>query len=370
INPLLSQANDADRDLVSLIYSGLLQYNEEGKLVPDLAKSYEVSSDGLNYTIYLKENATWHDTKPVTADDIVYTIQTAQNQDYGSLQRLNWQGVEIQKVNDTTVIFKLKNKYAQFPNNLTLSILPKHIWEPVKPINFPLSDLNLKPIGSGPYAFKKYQKDDLGQIQWYELTANEQYYDGRSYIDTVQIRFYPSEDDMIAAYNRNEIKNLSYVSPQNLKKLKFKQRLDIRQVKLPRYFGVFFNQSQGLVIGNKNVRLALNHATEKQALVDTILAGRGSPVYSPLIETVLDVGSDIPKYQYDPEQAKKILAADGWAEPDLPTGQAGEKGILKKKNTRLTVRLTTSTFPELAQVANLLKEQWAKIGVEVTVDAL
>jgi len=370
INPLLSQANDADRDLVSLIYSGLLQYNEEGKLVPDLAKSYEVSSDGLNYTIYLKENATWHDTKPVTADDIVYTIQTAQNQDYGSLQRLNWQGVEIQKVNDTTVIFKLKNKYAQFPNNLTLSILPKHIWEPVKPINFPLSDLNLKPIGSGPYAFKKYQKDDLGQIQWYELTANEQYYDGRSYIDTVQIRFYPSEDDMIAAYNRNEIKNLSYVSPQNLKKLKFKQRLDIRQVKLPRYFGVFFNQSQGLVIGNKNVRLALNHATDKQALVDTILAGRGSPVYSPLIETVLDVGSDIPKYQYDPEQAKKILAADGWAEPDLPTGQAGEKGILKKKNTRLTVRLTTSTFPELAQVANLLKEQWAKIGVEVTVDAL
>ena len=69
INPLLSQTNDADRDLVSLIYSGLLKYNENGKLIPALAKSYEISSDGLNYTIYLKDNVLWHDGQKLTADD-------------------------------------------------------------------------------------------------------------------------------------------------------------------------------------------------------------------------------------------------------------------------------------------------------------
>src|SRR3989338_6242127 len=153
INPLLSQTNDADRDLTTLIYSGLMKYNEEGKPVPDLAKSYEVSSDGLNYTIYLRDNAFWHDGVPVTAEDVVFTIQTAQNPDYGSLQRVNWQGVEIEKVNDVTIIFKLKERYAQFINNFTIRILPGHVWRDVKPVNFGLSDMNLKPIGSGPYKF-------------------------------------------------------------------------------------------------------------------------------------------------------------------------------------------------------------------------
>src|SRR3989344_2394742 len=71
INPLLSKNNDVDRDLVSLIYSGLMKYNNEGKLIPDLAKSYDISGDGLNYTIHLKENASWHDGTPLTADDVM-----------------------------------------------------------------------------------------------------------------------------------------------------------------------------------------------------------------------------------------------------------------------------------------------------------
>ncbi len=370
INPLLSQSNDTDRDLVSLIYSGLLKYNEEGKLVPDLADHYEISSDGLNYTIYLKTDAKWHDGDPVTADDVVFTIQTAQNPDYASVQRINWQGVTVQKVNDTTIIFQLKTKYAQFLNNLTLGIIPEHIWQNVKPINFSLSDYNLKPIGTGPFMFNKLQKDDLGQIQMYELTAYNDYYDGRAFIGTIDLKFYNSEDEMIDAYNKNDVENLSYISPGNLDKLRFKQRLNIREVKLPRYFGTFFNQDQNAILADKNVRLALNYATDKQAVIDQVLSGYGTAVYSPLIENVLDVSGDVTKYHYDPDNAKKILAADGWDTPD-------DKGILQKSSgkkaeikTRLTIRLTTSTFPELAQVAGILKDQWAKIGVEVTIDTL
>ncbi|MBX4190095.1 hypothetical protein KW791_02255, partial [Candidatus Parcubacteria bacterium] len=363
INPLLDQTNDADRDLTSLIYSGLLKYNEEGKLVPDLAKSYEISSDGLNYTVYLKDDSIWHDEKPVTADDIVFTITAAQNPDYGSQQRFNWQGVTIEKVNDTTVIFKLKNKYAQFLNNMTIGILPKHIWQDVQPINFSLSDYNLKPIGSGPYIFDKFEKDELGKVQSYELSANKDYYDGRPYINTVEIQFYDSEDEMISAYNRNQISDIAFVSAENLKKLKFKQRLNIQELKLPRYFGIFFNQSQNQILANKNVRLALNHATDKQAIIHDVLADKGTAVYSPLIENVLDVEKDVKKYEFDLDNANKILTADGWGSPD-------EKGVLKKKNTRLSVRITTSTWPELVNVANMIKAQWAKAGVDVTIEAL
>lgn len=374
INPLLSQNNDVDRDLVSLIYSGLMKYNEEGKLVPDLAKSYEISSDGLNYTIYLKEDAKWQDGTPLTVNDVIYTVQTAQNPDYGSLQRINWQGVEIEAVDKHTVILKLKNKYAQFLNNLTLNILPQHIWENVKPVNFALSDFNLKPIGSGPYKFKKLKKNSVGRIKSYELESNKNFYDGRPYIDNIEIKFYDSEDEMINEYNKNSIENMAFVSANNLKKVKFKKRLNIEELKLPRYFGVFFNQGETKILSDKNVRLALSYGTDKKELIDKILDGRGLETNSPMMGEVLDITDDVKKYNYDPDKAKKLLADSGWGNPD-------DKGVLNKTEKtkskkdkptteKLILRLTTPTWSELTNVANLLKEQWAKIGVELVIEVL
>src|SRR3989344_1377448 len=363
INPLLSPINDADRALVSLIYSCLLQYNPEGKLVPDLAKSYDISSDGLTYTFSLNENAKWHDLKPITADDVVFTIRTAQNPDYGSLQRINWQGVDVEKVNDHTVSFKLKNKYAQFLNNLTLGILPQHIWEQVKPINFSLSEYNVKPIGSGPHMFRKYKKDALGRIRSYELASFKEFYNSRPYINEIEIKFYDSEDEMISEYNHNAIQGMAYVSPRNLTKVKFKQRLNIHEMKLPRYFGVFFNDNQNKLLADKNIRLAMNYATNKEELVSKILNGKGSEVYSPLIEGVLDIPRDVKKYSFNLDQAKTILTNSGWGNPD-------EKGILSKGNQKLAIKVTTSTWPELTEVAHLIKEQWAKAGIDITVESL
>ena len=363
INPLLSQNNDVDRDLVSLVFSSLMKYNEEGKLIPDLAKSYEISSDGLNYTIYLKEGAKWHDGALVTANDVMFTIQTAQNPDYGSLQRINWQGVDVEVADEHTVILKLKNKYAQFLNNLTLNILPKHIWQNVKPVNFVLSDLNLKPVGSGPYKFKKLKKDDTGRIRSYELVSNRNFYDGRPYINDIELKFYDSEGEMIDEYNNNSIESMSFVSANNLKKVKFKKRLNIEELKLPRYFGVFFNQNEANILSDKNVRLALNYGTDKKDLINKILDGKGLESNSPMIGEVLDIADDVKTYNFDPDKAKKLLADSSWGNPD-------DKGILKKKEERLSLRLTVPAWSELTNAAGLLKEQWAKIGVELVIEVL
>ncbi len=362
INPLLSQS-DADRDLVKLIYSGLLKYNSEGKLIPDLAKSYETSPDELNYTVRLREDALWHDGQPLKADDIIFTITIAQNIDYGSLQRINWQGVEIEKVNNYTLIFKLKNKYAQFLNNLTLPILPQHIWENVKPINFGLSELNIKPVGTGPYKFKKLQKDKSGRIILYELAANNAFYGKRPFIEKIQIRFYESEDELIGAYNKNEVENLAFVSSQNLKKLKFRQRLIIEKIKMPRYFGIFFNQNQSKILSDKNIRLALAHAIRKESLVEKVLENNGMAVDSLILGEIFDPSQEIKKYTYDRQLALEILQKAGWNERD-------ESGILKKGDEKLSIRLTTSTWPELTTTAQNLKEQWRGIGVEIEVENL
>jgi len=362
INPLLAQS-DADRDLVRLIYSGLLKYNEEGKLVPDLAKSYDISQDELAYTIYLRDNALWHDGTPITSDDIIFTIQLAQNSDYGSLQRINWQGVEIERADDKTIVFKLKNKYAQFLTNLTLPILPQHIWENIKPINFALSELNLKPIGSGPYLFKKLQKDKSGKIVLYQLEANENFYNQEPQIRKIEIRFYESEDSLIDGYNKNEIESLGFISSEGLKNLKFKQRLTVEKITMPRYFSIFFNQNQSKELSDKNIRLALAHTTDKQSIVEKVLDNTGLVINSPMMGEIFGVNDDNKKYEYNKDTANQLLIKSGWDSKD-------NDGILKKKDAKLTIRLTTSTWPELVEVAQLIKEQWKEVGIEIQIETL
>ena len=362
INPLLSQT-DADRDLVKLIYSGLFKYNEDGKLVPDLAKSYEVSPDELNYTVFLKENLQWHDNKPLTVDDIIFTIQTAQNTDYGSLQRINWQGVELEKADEQTIIFKLKNKYAQFLNNLTLPIIPTHLWENIRPINFALSELNLKPIGSGPYKFNRLQKDSSGRIRLYELEANNNFYGQGPFIDKIQFKFYESEDALIDAFNKSEFDNLSFVSSKNLNKIKFKQRLEIENSKMPRYFGVFFNQNQSKTLSDKNIRLALTYATNKNTLIQNVLDSNGVAIDSPMLEVVFNSNQEVKKYEHNKELAKETLSKAGW-------GKTDENGILMNKEEKLTIKLTTSTWPELAEVAKQIQGQWKEVGIDIQIEML
>jgi len=363
VNPLLSQTNDSDKDLVGLIYSSLLKYNEKGKLVPDIAKSYEISSDGLNYTIYMKPDIKWHDGENLTSDDVIYTVQTAQNADYGSLQRINWQGVDIEKIDNHILMFKLKNKYAQFLNNLTLPILPKHVWQNIKPINFALSEINLKPIGTGPYKFKKLQKDKSGRVKIYELEAYKDFYGRKPYIDKIRIHFYNSEDEMINAYNNSEIENISFISPGNLNRIKFKQRINIRQVQMPRYFAVFFNQNQSALLSDKDIRLALSYGTDKSSLVTKILNSNGLVVNSPLLGEILDINKDVKTYKFSKEMAIEALNDAGWNETN-------EEGILIKDDTNLSLKLTTSDWPELTKVAQELKSQWKEIGIELNVEIL
>ena len=349
---------------MNLIFSGLLQYNEKGQLIPDLALSYEVSPDELNYTFKLREGAKWHDDEPITADDVVFTIQAAQNPDYGSLQRINWQGVEVEKADEYTIILKLKNKYSQFLNNLTLPILPAHAWENVKPINFALSELNIKPIGSGPYNFNKLQKNESGKINLYELVSNRQFYGQRPFIDKVQFKFYESEDELINSYNQGDTENLGFVSSKNLAKVKFKNNLTIEEMTMPRYFGIFINQNQSKILSDKNIRLSLAHSTDKQSIIEKVLNGKGVPVDSPMLQGIYDINEDIKKYDFNLGTAEELLNKSEW-------NQKGEDGIRKNKNgDKLSLKITTSTWPELIEVTQILKEQWKQAGIDLQIETL
>lgn len=387
INPLLAQSNDADKDLSSLVYAGLVKYDGQGKTENDLAESYQVSDDGLTYTFKLREGLLWHDGKALTAKDVVFTILTAQNADYGSSQRILWQGIDAAETDNRTVVFKLKNKYAQFLGNATLGILPKHIWENIKPASFGLSEFNLKPVGSGPYKFSKIRRNTFGNIKSFELATFDRYHAGKPYISKLTFKFYPSETDLIGAYNNGEVEGLGSISAQNLNSIRFLGQLRVKKLNLPRYFAVFFNQNRSKQLADKNVRLSLNYAIDKKKMLDEILSGNGMTVDSPMMPGIIDVPDSITKYKFDAELADKTLEDAGWKYPNTTEAQNetenGKEKVREKappvpKNkkekpgepTKLEIRLTTSDWPELVAVANEIKKQWGKVGARVLVETL
>ncbi len=371
INPLLLQDNDPDNDIAQLVYSGLMKQGPSGLIDEfDLAESYTVSNDGLLYTFTLKPNIFWHDGKQFTSDDVVFTIQAAQNEEYDSPQLINWHGVEVSKVDDRVVTFKLSNRYAQFMNNMTLGILPSHLWQDVRPRSFLLSDLNVKPIGTGPYKLNKIIRDDVGSFQSMEFIAYDRYHAGKPFISKVIISFYDSETTMLRALNQGKIDAMSFISSNNISKIN-NDGVSIKSLRIPRYFAIFFNQTHGKVVSEKAVRTALNYATDKQTIVDSILGGKASVVDSPLLPGIISVAKPTSIYEFNPDKAKQILDNAGWK--TAVDGMRAKTIENKDKTTEvipLEVEIITSNWPELANVADAIKNQWQTIGVRAIVTSL
>src|ERR1035437_875134 len=147
INPVLA-FSDVDRDLTSLVYSGLMKY-QNGKIVPDLAQSYTISNDGLTYTFTLKDSLRFQDDTQLTTDDVEFTINKVQDAGLKSPRRADWANVSVKKVGSNQIQFILKQPYAPFITNATLGILPKHIWKNVNTDQFIFSQYNIQQIGSG-----------------------------------------------------------------------------------------------------------------------------------------------------------------------------------------------------------------------------
>lgn len=374
INPILSQTNDADRDLAELLFSGLFKYNGQGELTPDLAESYEIRDESKTYDVYLRKNAFWHDQQLLTADDVVFTLAVIQNPEYKSPLRLKWQGVEIEKIDDFAVRFKLKNVYAPFLHNLTVGIVPKHLWAGIPAVDFPLAEYNLKPVGSGPYQFKKFTKDKNGKIQSIELVRNEKFHlangigkDQSPFIEKIVFKFYRNQEESLAAARQGETDGLNNFSMADSTSIK--DNIKIYQINLPIYYAVFFNQTESKALSDKNVRLALNYAVNKQEIIDKALAGKGKPAESPLLTGWLKNIPEEKKYDFNLEKAKEILENSGWK--DINNDGVREKKINKdKEETKLEITLLTTDWPELKLTGQIIKEQWEKIGVRVNLETI
>lgn len=362
INPILSQTSEADSDLVQLIYGGLFKYGQDGRAIPGIAEKFSVSEDQKEYTVHLRKDVKWHDGEQLTADDAYFTFNILQDPAYKSPLRQSWQGVEVNKLDEYTLTFTLKNPYIGFLDNLTVGLLPKHIWENIAPEKFALADYNLHPIGSGPFMFADFQKDAQGTILAYRLVAFKDYYEGKAYINKLNFNFYLDEDSLVNAYNKKEVMGMSSIAPEKVKDLKNGKSTNVQELIIPRYFSVFFNQTKNVALATDEVRKALELGVDRTELIEKILFGKGVALSSPFFPEMIGSGEAV-RQQAEIESAQKILDEAGWK---LDAGD----GVRKKNDTELAFELVTTDWPELNQTAELLAAQWKKIGAKVTVKVL
>lgn len=356
INPVIS-ISDTDKDLSGLIYSGLLKHSKDGTLIPDLASSYEITDNGLVYHFKIRTDAYFHDGKDVTADDVIFTIEKIVDPIIKSPKRTLWEGVQIEKINNKELKFKLSKPYAPFINTLTLGILPKHLWQDVTSEEFPFSQFNLSPIGSGPFQIEKVTRNGSGIPSSITLSSFNKYTLGKPLIKSLVFKFFQNENLLIKAYEANEIESM-VTSPKVATEINLDKNT-VQSSSLPRVFGVFLNQNLAPVFLNKEVREALDLSTPKQRIVDEVLFGFGKALHGPNASLTLE---DASKFG-DIEGARNLLLEADWKE--------NAEGVLEKKtksgNVLFSFSISTSDSPELKQTALILKEVWEKVGAKVDV---
>jgi len=385
INPIIA-LSDADKDLTSLVYSGLMRKTPKGEFIPDLAESFSVTPDGLNYIFIIRKDADFHNGTKVTADDIIFTIEKIKDPLIKSPRKNGWDGVTVSKIDDYTVSFTLSQSYISFMDNTTIGILPSSLWKDVDANKFNLSPLNTKAIGSGPYKIKAVLKNSDEISGEYKLERFNNFSLGKPRIKYLNIISYANEKDLVKALLDHSIDQAGGISPENTGIIE-KENYSIRTSTLPRIFGIFFNSNNNKIFADAAVIKAFNLATDKQDIVDQVLGGYGSIVYNPIPEKIIK--DDGPKTAYSNtviDEANLILEKAGWIKGSdgiRTKGGPTTKTVTKKVNgknvtqtvnvkattplVRLSFSLTTGDTPGLRKTTLLIKEQLAKLGAEVDI---
>jgi peptide/nickel transport system substrate-binding protein len=358
-NPLYvtGQVNDA---VSKLIFASLFKYDNKNNLIGDLAERYDVDAAGTSYTVKLKPGLTWHDGKPLTAADVVFTYQTIQNPDAQSPLNVSWQNVAVSATDSLTVVFKLSNPLSSFPYSLTSGIIPKHSFEGSGVASYRSLPFNtVRPVGSGPYQFKTIEvngNSPSSREEEIELVPFDHYYAGPPAISSFIIHTYPNQEQMIGDFRNRDLNAMVGLQevPTEVAKV---DNVQTTVMPLTAANMVFFKNSSG-ILADKTVRQALVSGSDVDALTKD-LQQPILPVREPLLPSSPGYDPALAQLHTTPEAANALLDQAGWVK------QAN--GIRSKDGHPLMFKLYAQDVPEYRQVTEGLKKQWAKLGVSVEV---
>lgn len=385
INPILCQYSDADHDLCSLIFSGLVRFDEHGLPQPDLADHWDILDNGQTYVFHLRSNARWQDNQPVTADDVAFTIQMLQDPNYPGSPDLAalWRTVTISEVNNSTIQMNLQEPLATFLQFASIGILPKHVLQNTSAQDLADSPFNKHPIGSGPFGVEAFGAPEAGQPQHVLLAANSNYYGKQPFIAKIDFKFYPDFSSMVAAYRAGEIQGLSHVPFADVPAVRDISTLNLYNAPMDTYTMIYLNQGDDVpFFQDQDVREALFISIDRQKVIDEILHGQATLANSPIIPGTWAYDPDLQPPGLDLSRARQLLSKAGWQFPSAsqpatddtgaiiaPTPSTASDGppIRLRAGTPLSFTLYCNSDALHIAVAKSIAQQWLQVGVKATV---
>lgn len=359
--------NQANIWACNQLFNGLVQLTDSLTIAPDVAKSWELSADGLTYTFTLRKNVNFHkhigfgpdSTRAVTAQDVEYSLLRLTDEKVASpggwiLQNVN----EIKAVNDSVLNIKLKNPFPAFLGLLTMkytSIVPKEIIENKN------VDFRANPIGTGPFTFKIWE-ENIKLV----LRKNKNYHEKNSlgeqlpHLEAVTVTFLPDKQAGFLQFIQGKLDFISGLDPSykddiltQTGSLQTKYQNKVNMISGPylntEYLG-FRMDGEDTVVKDKRIRQALNYGFDRQKLITYLRNGMGTPATSGIIPEGLPGFTTQTGYSFDSEKAKKLVLD------------------YKKENGNKPVVVTISTNASYVDIAEYLQREWQKIGIECKVD--
>lgn len=351
VNPVLA-ISDTDKDLVALTFAGLMGHDSAGALVPVLAQEYTISEDGKVYTFVLRDGIKFSDGTPITADDVVFTIEKAQDAELKSPVYANWANIHVEAEDARTIRFTLPKAYTPFLEDTTLGILPAHLWRDVSNEEFAFSPLMTNPVGAGPFKVSGFTREKNGTISTYTLKAFDGFALSRPYLDGITVKFFKDEDELFEALQKKQVES-AYGTP------------DPTALRVPyaRTFGIFFNATENKALESLAVRKALSLALDREAIVQDVLGGFATPIMGPVPPGSGVLLTSVPNAEGNVEEASRILTDAGWVYDEEGRVWKNDK---EKRELRLTLR--TANVPELKLVAQKAQEDFARLGVPTALE--
>lgn len=355
INPILSQANPVDQDLVALIFSGLTRVNEKGEIIPDLAERWDISQNGTVYTFYLRQGVVWHDGAPFTSDDVVFTIDIIKHPDFQGFPYLSdlWRTVVVEPVDAYTVRFVLREPFAPFLDYTTIGILPMHILSSASVADLDESRFNAAPIGTGPFKVAEVSARRI------VLAANPDFYRSRPYLDRIEFFFYPNDASVYEARKHGDVAGVARVLPEHLAAIRADKEMNLYSAPLSGYNLVYLNLDRG-IFQDAAVRQAMMWALDRQKLVDEILDGQGVVISSPILPNSWAYDPTGVQYRRDLRKAKDLLEEAGWF--DNNGDGVRERGELKLE----FILATNEDDPTRVALIEAISRQLAEVGIRAT----
>lgn len=361
INSVYADLSEANRDVSSLVFSGLTRYDPKVQaFVKDLA-DLSIDEEKTTYTFKLRDGVTWHDGEPLTAEDVYYTFHDViQHPEFQNpVLKANFDGVEIKQIDESTIEFVLTQPNSFFITNLNVGILPKHILGGVPVAELPQSSFNLQPIGTGPYKVDSALELMNDGRQRVLLTLNENYYAEKPSIQNIRFHIYPDDESM-----KKEVGTLNIIArvPRSVKEeIDNNDRFSFQHYELPQYTAVFMNM-ESAVLKKDKVRLALQKALNKSDLLALFSDKMG--VDTPVM------GLDQSEWLYQPnvEEAQGALFDAGYKLDDEAENDPYRKDS-DGENLKFVLLIQQLNNPVVAEdmqkTVNFLVESWKTIGVEI-----